>query len=146
MRQKNCLNIIKMKKQNKVDVDMSEKIFKVAIVDDENEILSMIQRFLSRSGKYNVTTFSNPVTAVESIDGSYDVVLLDIMMPQMNGLDALEKIMDKNPQQRVIMMTAYSTLDKVLKSHKQGAVHYLMKPFESLQVLEAKVYEVLTKY
>jgi len=122
---------------------MSDKIYKIAVIDDENEILSVISKFLNRSGKYKVTTFSNPVIAVNSIDKSYDVILLDIMMPQMNGLDALEKIMDKNPEQKVIMMTAYSTLDRVLKSHKNGAIHYLMKPFNSLQVLEDKIKEVL---
>lgn len=123
----------------------SDKVYKIAIVDDETEILNMISRFLNRSGKYSVTTFSNPVTAVSSIDSSYDVVLLDIMMPQMNGIDALEKIMAKTPDMKVIMMTAYSTLDKVLKSHKEGAVHYLMKPFDSLQALENKVQDVLSK-
>ncbi|MEA3290354.1 MAG: response regulator [Campylobacterota bacterium] len=122
---------------------MEAKVYKVAVVDDENEILSMISRFLGRSGKYNVTTFSNPVTAVSTIDETYDVVLMDIMMPQMNGLDALSKIMEKNPDQKVIMMTAYSTLDKVLKSHKEGATHYLMKPFDSLNALESKIQEVL---
>ncbi len=124
---------------------MNKNVYKVAVVDDENEILSMIQRFLNRSEKYQVTTFSNRITAVETIDKTYDIVLLDIMMPQMNGLDALEKIMDKNPEQKVIMMTAYSTLDKVLKSHKHGATHYLMKPFDSLQAIETKINEVLSK-
>ncbi len=117
--------------------------YKIAIVDDENEILSMIQRFLNRNEKYSVTTYLNPVVAVDSIDSTYDVVLLDIMMPQMNGLDALEKLMAKNPNLKVIMMTAYSTLDKVLKSHKYGATHYLMKPFDSLQAIESKISEVL---
>lgn len=118
-------------------------MYKVAVVDDENEILSMIDRFLSKSGKYNIMTFSNPVTAVNMIDDTFDVVLLDIMMPQMNGLEALEKIKEKNPDMKVIMMTAYSTLDKVLKSHKEGATHYLMKPFDSMQALEQKIVEVL---
>ena len=117
--------------------------YKIAVVDDENEILSMIQRFLNRNEKYSVTTYINPVVAVDSIDSSYDIVLLDIMMPQMNGLDALEKLMTKNPNLKVIMMTAYSTLDKVLKSHKYGATHYLMKPFDSLQAIETKISEVL---
>ncbi len=124
---------------------MSDKVYKIAVVDDETEILNMISRFLNRSGKYSVTTYSNPLTAVDSIDETYDVVLLDIMMPQMNGLDALEKIIEKNPEQKVIMMTAYSTLDKVLKSHKEGAIHYLMKPFDSLQALESKIQDVLKK-
>jgi DNA-binding NtrC family response regulator len=120
--------------------------FKVAVVDDENEILSMIDKFLKRSGKYDITTFSNPLHLVDNIQShDYDLILLDIMMPQMNGLDVLKKIMEKNEDQKVIMMTAYSTLDKVLKSHKQGATHYLMKPFDSLQALENKVQEVLNK-
>ncbi|RLA74482.1 MAG: response regulator [Epsilonproteobacteria bacterium] len=122
---------------------MSDKKYKIAVVDDESEILGMIKRFLDRTGNYDVTTYSNPVVAVDSIDNSVDAVLMDIMMPQMNGLDALEKIMEKNQNQKVIMMTAYSTLDKVLKSHKEGATHYLMKPFDSLQALEEKIKEVL---
>ena len=122
---------------------MEEKKYKIAVVDDENEILNMLQRFLNRDEKYTVTTYSNPVTAVSSIDQNYDIILMDIMMPQMNGLDALGKIMEKNPNQKVIMMTAFSTLDKVLKSHKYGAVHYIMKPFDSLQAVEKKIAEVL---
>jgi DNA-binding NtrC family response regulator len=124
---------------------MEKKIYKVAIVDDETEILSMISRYLDRTGNYKTSSYSNPIVAVDTIDSSYDIVLMDIMMPQMNGLDALEKIMDKNPKQKVIMMTAFSTLDKVLKSHKAGALHYLMKPFQSLQILENKIKEVLAK-
>ncbi|AXH08894.1 response regulator [Malaciobacter halophilus] len=118
--------------------------YKIAIIDDETEILNMLSRFLNRSGKYSVSTFSNPVIALDSIKNeSYDLILLDIMMPQMNGLDALEKIMNINEEQKVVMMTAYSTLDKVLKSHKQGATNYVMKPFDSLQALDNKIIEVL---
>ncbi|MDC0933259.1 response regulator [Arcobacteraceae bacterium] len=123
---------------------MEIKKYKIAIVDDENEILSMLQKLLSRNEKYTVTTYSNPITALSNIDKSYDVVLMDIMMPQMNGLDALEKLMENNPDQKVIMMTAYSTLDKVLQSHKNGAMYYLMKPFDSLQLVEKKISEVLS--
>ena len=65
------------------------------------------------------------------------------MMPQMNGLEVLEKLKAKDSEQKVIMMTAYSTLDKVLKSHKEGATNYVMKPFDSLQALEKKILEVL---
>ena len=122
---------------------MEHKQYTVAVIDDELEVLSMIERFLQRGNKYKVQTFSNPVSAIAHIDKNFDVILLDIMMPQMNGLDALEKIMLKNPNQKVIMMTAFSTLDKVLKSHKYGAIHYLMKPFDSLESLEKKVFEVI---
>jgi DNA-binding NtrC family response regulator len=67
------------------------------------------------------------------------------MMPQMNGIDVLEKLMQIDKDQTVCMMTAYSTLDKVLKSHKEGAVNYVMKPFSSLQALESKLVEILKK-
>ncbi|WP_320036189.1 response regulator [Halarcobacter sp.] len=123
---------------------MSDKIYEIAVVDDETEILSMIQKFLGKIGKYKVTTFSNPVVAVNSIEkDKFDLILLDIMMPQMSGLEALEKIIEKNPSQKVCMMTAYSTLDKVLKSHKEGATNYVMKPFSSLQALETKIKNIL---
>ena len=117
---------------------------KILIIDDETEILNMLSRFLGKSGKYSVTTFANPVVAIDTLKrDKFDLVLLDIMMPQMNGLEALEKIMQINADQKVIMMTAYSTLDKVLKAHKEGATHYIMKPFDSLQALENKIVEVL---
>ena len=123
---------------------MSKK-YSIVIIDDEVEIIDMLSRFLSRNQNFAVQTFSNPVSALSSINNNtkYDLVLLDIMMPQMNGLDVLEKLKELNSDQKVIMMTAYSTLDKVLKSHKIGATNYVMKPFSSLDALEKKVVEVL---
>ena len=122
---------------------MSKK-YSIVIIDDEVEIIDMLSRFLSRNQNFAVQTFSNPVSALSSLNSTKcDLVLLDIMMPQMNGLDVLEKLKDMNSDQKVIMMTANSTLDKVLKSHKIGATNYIMKPFSSLDSLEKKVIEVL---
>ena len=123
---------------------MSKK-YSILVIDDEIEILDMLSRFLNRNPNFSVQTFSNSVSALSSINNNtkYDLVLLDIMMPQMNGLDVLEKLKEINSDQKVIMMTAYSTLDKVLKSHKIGATNYVMKPFSSLDALEKKVVEVL---
>lgn len=118
--------------------------YSIAIIDDEVEILNVLDRFLSRNAEYSVTTYSNPLSALDPVNsGKFDIVLLDIMMPQMNGLDFLEKIKDHNDEQKVIMMTAYSTLDKVLKSHKKGATDFVMKPFESLQYLNNEIQRVL---
>lgn len=117
---------------------------KVVIVDDEHEILNMLERFLKREG-YQVSCFNNPVTAINALQADTDLVLLDIMMPQMNGLDALPKIIEKNKNIKVLMMTAFSTLDKVLKAHRHGADDYVMKPFESLEALGKKVDEMLKR-
>ena len=113
----------------------------IAIIDDEVEILNMLEKFLSKRGN-NVTSYQNPVTALSSIANDTDVVLLDVMMPQMNGLDLLPKLLAKYPNIKVIIMTAYSTLDKILEAQKGGAVFYTMKPFESLKKLEEKILEV----
>ncbi|MDN5108744.1 response regulator [Aliarcobacter butzleri] len=124
-----------------------DKKYSIAIIDDEVEILNLLSRFLSRNPKFSVANYANPLAALESLNmSSYDIILLDIMMPQMNGLEVLEKIKEKNENQKVIMMTAYSTLDKVLKSHKEGATNYIMKPFDSLQHLEKKIIDILEKH
>jgi len=119
------------------------KPIKVAVIDDEQDILDMIEKFLKRSGGFTIEVFNNPLNALSRIDKSYDIVLLDIMMPQMNGLDVLKELREKMPELKIIMMTAYSTLDKVLKSHREGATHYVMKPFFSMKALEEKIYEIL---
>jgi DNA-binding NtrC family response regulator len=122
---------------------VSSNPIKVAIVDDEQDILEMIEKFLKRGGNFEVTSFTNPLNALSTISDRYDVVLLDIMMPQMNGLDVLKELRTKYPKLKVIMMTAYSTLDKVLNSHREGAIHYVMKPFFSMKSLEEKIYEIV---
>ena len=124
---------------------MEESKKNVVIIDDENEILSMLERFLTRSGNYKVRTFNNPLTAISSLPKDTDIILLDIMMPQMSGIDALPKLLEKTPDAKLLMMTAYSTLDKVLNSHRHGATDYIMKPFPSLEALGKKIEEVLKK-
>jgi DNA-binding NtrC family response regulator len=117
----------------------------IVIVDDENEILNMLERYFSRNTNYKVQTYSNPVTAISSLSSTTDIILLDIMMPQMSGIDALPKLLEKAPDAKVLMMTAYSTLDKVLNAHRYGATDYIMKPFSSLDDLGKKIEEVLNK-
>ena len=114
------------------------------VVDDEISIGAMLEKALGRSGDIKVTYIDNPITALSRFrSGEYDGVLLDIMMPQKDGLSVLEEIKAKDPECVVIMMTAYSTLDKVLQSHKIGADHYLLKPFDSLANVEKKVRELI---
>jgi DNA-binding NtrC family response regulator len=114
------------------------------IVDDETSIGTMLEKALTRSGDMKVTYIDNPLSALSRFRaGDYDGVLLDIMMPQKDGLSVLEEIKAKDPECVVIMMTAYSTLDKVLQSHKVGADHYLLKPFDSLSNVEKKVRELV---
>lgn len=119
-------------------------MIRLLIVDDETSIGTMLEKALGRSGDFKITYIDNPVTALSRFrKGDYDGVLLDIMMPQKDGLSVLEEIKAKDPECVVVMMTAYSTLDKVLQSHKVGADHYLLKPFDSLASVEKKVRELI---
>jgi DNA-binding NtrC family response regulator len=121
-------------------------MIKLAIIDDEQASLSLLQDGLSKSKQFQITTYTNPIIAISAIKpGSADVVLCDIVMPQMDGIEVLEKIKDKDPKTVVIMMTGQSTLDRVLKSHKVGADYYILKPFGSMSEIERKILECIGK-
>jgi DNA-binding NtrC family response regulator len=123
---------------------MDKSKITIVAIDDENDILLMLEKHLTREG-YKVKTFNNPVTAISSIPNETSLILLDIMMPQMNGLDALPKLVAKSTNAKILIMTAFSTLDKVLNAHRNGADDYIMKPFPSLSELSKKIETVLKK-
>ena len=116
---------------------------KIAIVDDERDILEILEQFLSRTEKFDINVFSNPIDAlVKAKNGEFDLILLDIMMPQMDGIDFLKEIKESS-NTKVIMMTAYSTQDRVIECSKIGAENYVTKPFISLRDVENKVLDTL---
>ncbi len=117
---------------------------RIAIVDDELDINEMIKHYLSCRNDFDITTYENPKVALESIITShYDLVLLDINMPHKNGIEVLKEIKQKKSHTKVIMMTADSTLDKIIECKKIGATDYLTKPFVSLRDVENKVLDNL---
>jgi len=117
---------------------------KIAIVDDEQDILNILNKFFSRKHLFDVDTFVNPQDAIENIKiNNYDLVLTDIMMPQIDGIELLRQIKNHDSSIKVIMMTAYSTLDKTLESEKLGASDYITKPFISLKDVENTILDNL---
>ena len=121
-------------------------MIKLAIIDDETASISVLQEGLSRGKNFHITTFTNPIMALSAIrPGSVDVILCDIVMPQMDGVELLEKLKEKDPAVVVIMMTGQSTLDRVLKSHKTGANDYILKPFSNMSDIEKKIIDLYNK-
>ncbi|MBL0061473.1 MAG: response regulator [bacterium] len=109
--------------------------YKVMIVDDEDLILSSLETFLTMRG-YEVHTSNNPVEALERIEfEKFHVVLMDINMPQMTGLELLKRVKTARPTVQVIMMTAYTTIQKCIECVERGASDYLLKPFEDMEQL-----------
>jgi CheY-like chemotaxis protein len=104
----------------------------VLIVDDEETLTWSLAKSLSSDREtYEVTTANDGDTALSIIEGQpFDVVVLDIRMPGMNGLDVLLKIKEIRPSTKVIMMTAYGSGDIREKAKARGSFFYIEKPFE----------------
>ena len=115
------------------------------IVDDELDILDVLNRFLSRKKEFEIETFANPKSALaQAKSGNYDLILSDIMMPQISGMEILAEVKKSNPHIKVIFMTAYSTKDKINKSEEMGVDAYLEKPFKNLSTIEETIKSVLS--
>lgn len=103
----------------------------ILIVDDEIDLCQNLSELLEEEEKYNVSIANNGKEGLIKIKEEIpDLVLLDIKMPEMNGIEILEKIKAINKDTLVIMLTAYQTVDSAVKSMKLGAYDYITKPFE----------------
>ncbi len=110
---------------------------KVLVLDDEPEILESMRRLLELDGRFEVFTTDNPQKALELVSKeNIQIVFCDIVMPEMDGLEFLEAAKAINGLIQVVMMTAYSTVDRVLASFEKGAADYLMKPFSQEEISE----------
>ena len=97
------------------------------VIDDEPSITEGIKLALDAS--YRVVTFSNAESAIDVIKKNPpDIILLDIGLPDMNGIEALEKIKAFYPDMLVIMITAYEDIATVVSAMKLGAYDYVVKP------------------
>jgi len=103
---------------------------KIIVVDDEKNIRIMLKRVLS-GDQYEIDEAVNGLEALQKIaQEKYDAILLDLRMPEMNGLQVIEKIKEMDINTPVIMMSAYGTIPEAVEAMKLGAVDYLIKPFD----------------
>ena len=112
-----------------------ENKLKILIVDDEVNLLKTLSDILSKNG-YDVSVARDAHTALRTLEkGGFDIALLDVRMPQMNGVELLEKIKQEHRGIEVIIMTAYGTIDTAIKSIKLGAYAYMLKPLDIDEML-----------
>jgi len=103
---------------------------KVWVIDDDRSIRWVLERALSKA-EMDVTSFSNGVGIMESLERDRpDVILSDVRMPGIDGLDLLRRITAAHPDLPVIIMTAHSDLDSAVSAFHGGAFEYLPKPFD----------------
>jgi len=111
---------------------------KVLLIDDEKDFLEiMSERMGARD--MDVSTTTSGFEALKMIEQeSYDAIVLDLMMPEMEGLEALKAIKAKRPELQVILLTGHATVEKGIKAMKLGAIDLIEKPAE-LEGLTEKI-------
>ncbi|MDO9080004.1 MAG: sigma-54 dependent transcriptional regulator, partial [Desulfuromonadales bacterium] len=116
---------------------------KILIVDDEEGMRRLLDRLLSREG-YETATVGSGKDAIRQMRAdTFDLVVTDIKMPEMDGLQLLDEIKAYNPSLPVIVITAYGTVENAVQALRAGAYDYITKPFESdeLRLTVAQVLE-----
>ena len=103
---------------------------KILIIDDDTNQLKALSRTLTQH-KFHIDTANSGQDGLDKIQTSdFDLVLLDQVMPDMNGLEVLMEIKKLKPRIRVIMITGFATIDDAVEATKKGASNYLSKPLE----------------
>ncbi len=103
----------------------------VLVVDDESGILDTL-RILLRNEGFEVTTAQGGKAGLEQIrSGNHDIILSDVRMPQVSGLDILQAAREQDPMTPVILMTAQASLQSAIAAVNSGAFHYIQKPFSN---------------
>jgi len=111
---------------------------RVLLVDDEEEYLEIMSERM-RARDIEVTTSTSAREALDMIArDSYDAVIMDFMMPEMNGIEALKVIKEKNPEMQIILLTGHATVEKTVEAMKAGAMDLIEKPAD-LDALAQKI-------
>ena len=114
---------------------MTEYISHVLVADDEEEIRKILRNILEKEG-YKVVTVPDGLQAMEKINfDTPDVVLLDVRMPGLNGMDILKRIKAIDGNLPVVLITAYADTHQAVEAMKEGAYDYLAKPFDNHEVV-----------
>jgi two-component system response regulator PilR (NtrC family) len=108
---------------------------RVLIVDDEEVLRDVLDAVLRREG-FDIVTASTGEEALSLLDTEeIDLIILDVMLPGISGIDAMRAIRISNPTLPVIIITAFSSIDGAIDAMKQGAFHYIPKPFKNEEVV-----------
>ena len=115
------------------------------VVDDAIFMRTVLKKMLSEAGFTVIGEAGNGLQAIEMAEQlKPDIVTLDITMPEMDGIEAIEKILEVSPDTKIIMCSAMGQHSKVVEAIKKGARDFVVKPFEKTRVLQA-IYNVMNR-
>lgn len=109
---------------------------KILIVDDEPDMLKLLSMILKEKTPYEVMTTNNPIEAVQLVKTmDFDLIITDLKMPGLDGLQLLEEAKKKNEDIPVVIITAYGTIDSATEAIEKGGFDFITKPFKKEQIL-----------
>ncbi len=112
---------------------------KILIADDSKQVRKSLREILEKNQYDVIGEAGNGLEAInlyKSLSPEPDIVLLDIIMPQLGGIETLRILKSLNSDIRVVMVSALDSLDRVQECMKAGAKHYILKPFDENKVIE----------
>ena len=124
-------------KRREAGAEDHARVEHVLVIDDEVAVNNNVRKILKKKG-YRVDQATSKAEALEKIDQrEYRLVLLDLKMPGVKGLELLEAIRTVQPQARVIIITGYASIETAVQTARMGAVDYVPKPFTPDEIRSA---------
>jgi DNA-binding NtrC family response regulator len=109
---------------------------RILVVDDEPNMLRLLKTILTDKTGYEVDTTNNPLEVSKLLqEASYDLVVSDLKMPIMDGIDLLDQVKQFDPGIPVIIITAYGTIETAEEAVRKGAYDFITKPFRKEAIL-----------
>lgn len=121
--------------------------YEILILDDEPIVGERLKPFIEKDG-YRVEIFTDPISALERLESKdFDIVISDIRMRDISGIEVMEKVFQKSRRTMVIMITGYATMELARESLTKGAFDFIAKPFKLKEIRQTikKAVEALEK-
>jgi DNA-binding NtrC family response regulator len=109
---------------------------RILAIDDEPHMLKLLERIVSEKTSYRITTTTNSLEVPKILEGAqYDLIITDLKMPGLDGIDLLRMIKENNRPEEVIIITAFGSLETAIEALSRGVFDYITKPFKKEQIL-----------
>lgn len=116
---------------------MEKKEVHILVVEDDPEMRNLLEKFLARGG-YRISVASNGIEALKKMEElPVELVITDMLMPEMGGLRLLEQIRENYPEKKVIMITAFGDWSSYSQAMDLGVFEFISKPLKMMELLEA---------
>lgn len=123
---------------------MKKKPTKILVADDDGMVRTTVSKILEMFG-HVVVTCSDGRGVIESIDDGFDVIILDINMPEMDGFETMDRLNELNLEIPVLFLTGAGSMDYAVKAINLGAYDFLTKPIEDLDIFNVKIRRAIEK-